>query len=199
MSGAILGASAAVVPSRGSAALPVDTNLLLPKPEDALSDDLDLVREIESNILHLYYVLVGRISSDISMKQQKLRADVEALERLAPQLKASIDACRVKSMTSLGPESTVVISKVNTAEPAIIAGQAQIVKFSSDRLNDLTTHFETQQNSATLSADAVALIGRIICQIGELQKPTQDLGLASDALTGASNGLRKQTNDIQNL
>ena len=174
--------------------------LALPTPADALVDFFDFLSGVESGILGQYYGVVGRISGEISTKYSDLKKAAGEFRRLVPQLRAGADVPRFQNMADIGMISAAFIgSSPLTSNAVFIDSHSNVVKLTSNDLEHTVRNWTSEKDSLTLSPAAVEKLREMLKLIGDLEKPTKDLDIASTALTKASEDVRQQIGQIRPL
>jgi hypothetical protein len=161
---------------------------VLPTPADSLSLYMVLLDRVRGQILNPYFDLVGCLSGEVKSRYDQLREDVTQLERLVPQLRAG-QTSSLKNITEIGQASASVLNDLASEQIVLSEPHFALAGFNSGRLSEVSAELEGQRASLRLSPEATALLRKILGEIRDLQKPTEDLDKTSGLLTELNNDL----------
>ncbi len=156
-----------------------------------------MVRDLERSILKVRYIVVGNMTRTVAKKYEQLRKDAEALQRMAPELRAAHTVSEIEGISYSQRANLLFLADVVSAGSPKSWGSANLGA-ASERLSFLANGLEADR-SVTLSSDAVKLLQRILRQIFELQEPIENLRQVSAALTSDSNKLHLDSKTVENL
>ncbi len=162
---------------------------VLPSPADSLSLYMIILDRLRGQILNPYFDLVGCLSGEVKSRYEQLREDVAELERLVPQLRSGQQTSNLKSVTDVGQASASLLNNLAREQIVLTDPHLALISFSPGSLNEVSADLERQRGSLTLSRRAADLLRKILAQIRDLQKPTEDLNQTSSLLTDLNNDL----------
>jgi len=162
---------------------------ILPSPADSLSLYMLLLDRIRADVLNPYFDLVGCLSGEVKSRYDQLRDDVAELERLVPQLRSAPYTSNLKGSTDVGIASASLLESMAEEQFVPTSPHFAMISFDPDSLNKVSAELESQSGSLTLSRRAANLLRKILAEIRDLQKPTEDLNTSSGLLTDLNNDL----------
>lgn len=169
-------------------------SLAVPMPADSLIDFLTFLSDIEGGILGPYYNIISRLAHEVASKTKELTERSNELKLLVPQLKTTGDISRLLNAAEIANlTATSMIYFHLTEDTSLIDSHSNLVKRTTADLKSVAINWESQQETITLSPEAVKVLRRIVQLIDELDLPSKDLKKASDLLTQTSNDLRNGT------
>ncbi len=165
-----------------------ESSALIPSPADSINLYMLLLDRLRGEILRPYFDLVGCLSADVKSRYDQLKEDVVQLERLVPQLRAG-QASNLRGITGVGQASASLLSSM--AKEGIVPTSPffAMISFTPESLHDLSDELESEGGSLTLSRRAATLLRKILQEIRDLQRPTEDLNTTSNLLTELNNSL----------
>lgn len=169
-------------------AIEAESAALTPSPADSINLYILLLDRLRGQILRPYFDLVGCLSAEVKSRYDQLKEDVNELERLVPQLRTR-QASNLRGMTDLGQTSAALLGSL--AEERVVPATPlfAMISFTPETVRDLANELEAETGSLTLSRRAANLLRKILQQIRDLQKPTEDLNTTSGLLTEINNSL----------
>lgn len=174
-------------------AFDANSSSLTPGPADSISLYILLLDRLRSQLLRPYFDIVGCLSAEVKSRYEQLRQDVEELERLAPQLRTQ-QSSNLKGVTDVGHASASLLGSMANEKIVPASSLFAMISLRTETLDAFSNELEAQTGSITLSRKAVALLRKILQEVKDLQKPTEDLNTTSGLLTELNNSLEGAVN-----